>query len=293
MATVINPAKIRLAAPDQIVIDADSQANAFTLGATQGGLTITYKPSYQKVTVDQSPVEVAAFRDAETASVELTLAEMDAKEILAAMGYGISGVTTVVAGTLAAIGSPSLTVVGTPATGSFSYQVFAYSENGDGVPCTAVTIATGPTALSTTNYIAITLPPLPAGAIGFGIIRSAGGTSQGLLARVDGSMTTFDDTGLTASAYTASAAQPATPNTDSAYIGGSFLAQVHQLDIWVPKNDGTNNHWHFTAWKAYMNGEVQIDFKRDKATEYKMPIDMLGNLSMPAGQQLFRLVEEY
>src|ERR1019366_2788530 len=109
---------------------------------------------------------------------------------------------------------------GTPGSTSYSYQIFNYDSNGDGIPATAVTIATGPTTLTSVNSITITLPASVAGQTGFGIMRTVGGGSTGLLQRVADNAISYTDTGLAATAYVASIAQPATPAGDFFNIGG-------------------------------------------------------------------------
>lgn len=287
MAT--KPKNIYLGAPDSIILDYNTAAQV-DLGATQGGVTVHYKPTVALAEIDQSLGPVAVWKTKEEATVEMSLAQQEVPKFLAAMSVNPAGDTLTSASTLTTIGTvPALVVNGTGAATSYSYEVFAFTAQGDGIPSTAVTTAAGPATLTSVNSITVTLPALPAGAIGFGVIRTVGGASQGLLFRLAGNATSITDTGYAATTYVASATQPATNATDSGTIGGTVAASVHQLDIAVPLNNGaaTSPHIRYRFPKAYFNGDIQLDYKREKETVYKVVLGVLADPTLAVGQQFF------
>jgi hypothetical protein len=103
-----------------------------------------------------------------------------------------------VEGTLASP-TPTVTPTGTAGSTSYSYEVVAYNGNGDTLPSTAGTTTTGNATLSGTNYNALSWASAT-GATGYKVLRTVGGSTQGLIANVV--TTTYNDQGATASSYT-------------------------------------------------------------------------------------------
>ncbi len=106
---------------------------------------------------------------------------------------------------------------------TYSYAVVAFAASGnfaamaDTLQSPAGTIATGNAALSGANgnRITFTTPTMnyPATVVGFKVIRTAGGPSQGLVGTVyAGNPLRFDDTGQAATAYTQAGSNPTVVN---------------------------------------------------------------------------------
>lgn len=293
----ITVGKYRLGAPSSITLDQNTNTPV-DLGSSIGGVTLTIKPTVFKAVPDQVIGAVAAWRTQLEASIEMSLPELSVAKILAASSFDpVAGVTTVASGTLGAFSpAPTATVNGTAGTTSYTYKVFAYTSNGDGIPVATTAVTTGNATLSSTNSITITWTA-QTGAAGYGIERSASGgtpSSTGLLQRVPAGTLSFTDTGLAATAYTESATQPTYPSTDTGYEGSTVAIPTHRLDLVIPKNvTGSTLNWRWTFWKTLADGEVQIDWKRDKNSEYKLQAAVLMDTTQAAGQELFKLVEEY
>lgn len=290
----LSPGQYHLGAPASIVLDANTSA-PIDLGSSMGGVTIDAKPTFFKAVPDQVIGPVAAWMTGLDVTVSMSLPELSSKSMLTALSRPTSGVTTVAAGTLGAIAAPTSVVNGTPGVVSYTYKVFAYTSAGDGIPIAiAAPIITGPATLSAVNSITINWVPI-AGAVGFGIERTVGGTSQGLLARVSAPAQSFTDTGaLAATAYIEAIVQPTFPNTDSIFDGNGIAVPTHRLDLVIPKNIiGATLNRRCTVWSVYSDGDFSIDFKRDKNSEYKVQLQALMDLTQPAGQEFFRLQNEY
>lgn len=288
--------KYRLGAPSSILLDANGSSTV-DLGSSLGGVTFNYKPSYFAAVPDQVIGRVAAWKTQEEGSIELSLPELSVQKLLAAWGYAATGVTTTASGTLGAISAPTTVVNGTAGSTSYTYKVFAFTSNGDGIPVAAPAVTTGNATLTSVNSITINWTAVT-GAAGYGIERSASaGTpaSVGLIGRVYGNnVLSFTDTGIVATTYAESAAQPTYPNTDTGYAGGTVSVPTHQLDLIIPKNIvGSSLNWRWTFWKVYSESQPQIDWKRDKNSEYKVTLSLMFDTTQAAGQQLFRAVEEY
>lgn len=112
-------------------------------------------------------------------------------------------------GNLAAAGTPTITVGGTTGgTATWAYKVVAVSEGGDTVEGAAGSNATGQTTLTGSNYMIIAQPTLPAYSTGWRVIRTtSGGTPASVNVDISGVLplttTTFHDTGIAGTAYTA------------------------------------------------------------------------------------------
>ena len=293
----ITVGKYRLGAPSAIQLDQNTNAPV-DLGSSMGGVTLTFKPTVFKAVPDQVIGPVAAWRTQLEAAIELSLPELSVQKLLAAKGFDpINGVTTVANGTLATFSPAPTTVVnGTAGTTAYTYKVFAYTSNGDGIPVATAAVTTGNATLSSANSITINWTA-QTGAIGYGIERSASaGTpaSTGLLQRVPAGVLSFTDTGLAATAYSESGTQPTYPSTDTGYTGSTISMLTHRLDLVIPKNvAGSTLNWRWTFWKVLPDGEVQIDWKRDKNSEYKVQMACLMDTTQAAGQEFYKLVEEY
>ncbi|HEX6538422.1 MAG TPA: branched-chain amino acid ABC transporter permease [Candidatus Dormibacteraeota bacterium] len=100
-------------------------------------------------------------------------------------------------------------VSGTSGSTTYTYEVFAYKNAfGDAPPSGRATISDGPDALSASDHLSITLPAVPQNADGLGIVRVAGGPSQGVIARVPAGTLAFQDEGAAAAAYSPSSTKP-------------------------------------------------------------------------------------
>ena len=115
-------------------------------------------------------------------------------------------------GTLApVVAGPVITHQGTGGATSYTYKVAAYDATGDAVPSPTTTDAAGNAALGAGNGEIVTwvAPADPTGArLGFKIIRTAGGPSQGLIGTVGPSVVTFTDTGGAGTVYTPAGSNP-------------------------------------------------------------------------------------
>lgn len=264
------------------------------LGASLGGAEIDYTPTIFQVEIDQAILPVKAWKTKEEVTFTVALLQVQAATILNAFGYASSGVVTVVAGSLATATAPTVTNQGAVGAVTYSYTVVAYDSNGDGIPSPVGTTATGNAALTATNYNALAWAAV-AGATGYKIQRTVGGTTQGTIANVSSSAPlTLNDTGLVATPYTPVAANPTTPNTDTMYFGGAAVLAQGAFDFAVPKNDGTNNHIRGHLNQCYSAKAIKINFHRDKATEAnKVSLMALADLTQPTGRQAGYLLEEY
>ena len=290
----ITVGKYRLGSPTAIQLDQNTNAPV-DLGSSMGGVTLTFKPTVFKAVPDQVIGPVAAWRTQMEASIEMSLPELSVQKLLAAKGFDpIGGVSTIATGTLGAISAPTAVINGTPGATSYTYKVFAYTSNGDGIPvAVSPVITTGPATLTSVNSITINWTAVT-GAIGYGVERTVGGPSQGLLQRVPAGILTLTDTGLAATTYSESVVQPTYPNYDTGYTGSTISMLTHRLDLVIPKNvAGSTLNWRWTFWKVLPDGEVQIDWKRDKNSEYKVQMACLMDTTQAAGQEFYKLVEEY
>lgn len=285
----VNATKIRMGAPDAMTL-----FGSIDVGASQGGCELTYTPTNFKVMIDQAFMPAKVFRAEEEFNFKVGVAEYTARNLLATMGYTPTGVVTTATGSLGAPGIPVLAVVGTAGAVTYSYTWVAFCSNGDSIPSAVGTTAVGPTTLGALNYITVQPPAAVTGAVGYRLIRTVGGTSQGLIGTWYGTPPVVSDTGLAATAYTPAAVAPAYPNSDRANFGGGILTTPGSWDWSVPKQDGTTCRLrgHFNlVWSAKA---VKIDYKRDKNTDLvALELQALADLTQPAGQQGGWLTEEY
>ena len=293
----VNALKIRLGAPDSMILFSGF-SNQTDLGSSTGGVEINYNPTVLAVEIDQSILPVASYRTKEDLSFDVALAEIQMNRVALAFGSAsqtASGIITTASGTLAAPAAPVPTVVGTPASTTYTYTWVAWSSGGDSIPSTAGTVATGPVTLSTTNYISIAAPATVTGAVGFKLIRTVGGTSQGLIQTFYGTPTAaFLDTGIAATAYTPIAVAPTYPNSDQTYVGGSLFVPNGPFDFSIPKNDGTTNHLRGHFNKVYSAKSTKIDSSRTKISELnKVSLMCLADLTQVVGRQGGYITEEY
>lgn len=306
----VNQLKIRLGAADQMIAFSQSvnvltgavtTGAGYDMGASMGGLELDYTPTTFQVEIDQSILPIAAFHTKE--ELTLTFAALTIQMSIISMAFGYASasnnnVTTTLSGTLAACPTPTATVVGTAGSTSYNYSVAAITSNGDGIPVAlSSAISTGPTTLNTTSYIAITDAGALTGAVGYRVLRTTGGSTQGLIATVWGNQAsgfTLNDTGLTATAYTASVAQPVYPNMDTSSFGGIGTLPYGSFDFSIPKQDGTSNHirGHLNRVSSYK--AIKINFARDKVSELsKVSLLCLADTTKPVGQQAGSIAEEY
>ncbi len=292
----VNRSKIRLGAPDLMMLDAGA-ASPVDLGASSGGATLAYNATYFPVEIDQTILAAVAYKTKEDILFSVTLVQSQATILAASMSVQTSNLSTVASGTMGIGGAPTLATFGTAGSTSYSYAAVPFNYNGDSQGAAAVTIATGPATLSSTNGINVNYPAAPAGAVGWKIVRTAGGNAQGVIAVIYSTAAgTFSDTGITpiTTPYTLPATSVATPNQDTLTFGGDLSVPLHTFDYAVPKNDGTVNHWWGHLNSCFSSKAVQIDYKRDKQTDLaKCELQALANTSLPVGQQAGWLREMY
>jgi hypothetical protein len=285
----VTPAKIRMGAADSVILFGITD-----LGGTIGGVELDYTPTVFQIEVDQVILPVRAVKTKEECSLTCALAQTQMSIVEAAFGIATTAVATVAAGTLTSPTAPTVTPVGAAGAASYTYTVVAFDSNGDGIASPVGTTATGNAALGPVNYNQITWAAVP-NATGYKIIRTIGGTTQGLIGTINAvAPLSFNDTGLVATAYTNILVQPATPNVDTAYFGGNPLIPQGTLDWSVPKLDGTplKLRGHFNQCVSFK--AIKINFSREKTTELnKVSFLALADLTQPVGQEAGSLKEEY
>lgn len=197
----VNSAKIRLGAPDLMILDSATSAPT-DLGASSGGAVLAYNATYFPVEIDQTIMAAIAYKTKEEITFSVTLVQSQISTLVAAMSLPTTNATTVASGTMGT--GPTCTVTPTGgAAGSYSYMVIPFNYNGDKFAPAITSITTGPTTLSAAAYNTIAWTTVPAGATGVKIVRLAGGAATGLLVTIyNVTPSSFPDTGVTATAYT-------------------------------------------------------------------------------------------
>jgi Pectate lyase superfamily protein len=167
----------------------------------------------------------------------------------------LTGPLTSPGGNLSANSAPAptglaVTATGTTGSTTYSYYVAATTANGDTLPSSTVTITNGNATLSSTNYNNLSWNVSPM-ATGYKVIRTAGGGSTGILTTLtDPSLTIYNDTGATASGYSAATSPP----------NAQFIAQP---------NIGTTTDWIAALWYAgSLSGIVRHNFKDFSGAKY-------------------------
>jgi hypothetical protein len=292
----VNTVKIRLGACDQMTMYAGT-LNALDLGASAGGAELSYNPTVLLVEIDQTPMPVTAFRTKEELLFDVAIVQFQMNLLSFAWAYASSTVSNVTTTSSAALTPPTggtATTVGTAGSTTYTYEWVAFCSTGDSVPGTTFSDTTGPTTLSSTNYVQITAPSAVPGAVGYKLVRTVGGSSQGLIATFYGLPPTVNDTGLTATAYSASGSNPTAPNSDASFLGGTVTVPNGTFDFAVPKNDGTSNHLRGHLRKVVSSKATKLGFMRDKITEAsKLSLACLADMTQTVGQQAGYIVEEY
>lgn len=286
--------RIRLGAPDSMILDANT-ATPIDLGASTGGATLAYSCTYLGVEIDQTILPANAYKTKEDIIFSVSLVQETASLVAAAMSLGTDLITTTAAGPMTTPATPVITTAGTAGVVTWGYQVIAVGPNGDSIPSIAGTTTTGNAALTTTNYNIVTWAANAGAFLGYKIYRSAsGGTpaSTGLIATLGPGATTFNDTGIAATAYTLTVANPTNSAQDQLFFGGRLSVPFHVFDWQVPKNDGTGNKWLGHLNRCFSSKPVTIDYKRDKVTEVaKMELMALADTTQATGRQAGWLAE--
>jgi hypothetical protein len=286
--------RIRLGAPDYMVLDANT-ATPIDLGASTGGATLAYTASYLPIEIDQTILPMNAYKTKEDVLFSVSLVQETASLVAAAMSLGTDLITTTAAGPMTTPATPVITTGGTPGVATWGYQVIAVGPNGDSIPSIAGTVTTGNAALTTTNFNVITWTANAGAFLGYKVYRSAsGGTpaSTGLIATLGPGVLTFNDTGIVATAYTLSVANPTNSQQDQVFFGGRLAVPFHVFDWQVPKNDGTGNKWLGHLNRVFSSKAITIDYKRDKVTEVaKMELMALADTTQAVGRQAGWLAE--
>ena len=198
----VNLTKIRVGAPDLMLLDAMT-TTPVDLGASTGGATLTYNPTYYAPDIDQSTLPVYVARTKEEISFKANVPQVSALLLVAAWSLPTSNKVTTASGTMSTAATCTVTPTGGSAT-AYDYIVVPFNYNGDHFPAAIGSTAAGVATLSATAYNTIAWATIPAGATGVKIIRLVGGSSQGLVAtlqsyNVPGS---WVDTGTAATTYT-------------------------------------------------------------------------------------------
>lgn len=100
--------------------------------------------------------------------------------------------------------TPVVTPTGTTGATAYTYEVVAANDNGDTLPSTTTSTATGNATLTAGNYNAVTWAAT-VGARQYKVVRTASAgtpSTTGLIATVSSLTTTLNDTGLAATVYT-------------------------------------------------------------------------------------------
>jgi hypothetical protein len=293
----VNLTKIRVGAPDLMILDAST--TYVDLGASTGGATLTYNPTYFEPDIDQSNLPVYVARTKEEISFKANIPQVSALLLVASFSLPTTNKVTTAAGTLGTSPTATLVVNAGGASGAYGYEVIPYTNAGDGVPASPTTTAVGPTVLSSVNSITVSWASVPAGSNGVKIVRTAaqGAQGTGLLVVIPGTQLpgSWTDTGAIApTAYTPAGTAPATPNQDTVSFGGSVYVPGHTLDWAVPKNDNTSNHWLGHLYNVYSSKSIALDYAKAKETSLTtLELKALANLNQPQGQQAGYLVEQY
>jgi hypothetical protein len=291
--TNANLQKIRFGAPDLMWL-----FNTTDLGLTTGGAELDYNPTVFQVEVDQSILPAKGFHTKEEVNFTVGLVQTQATVVAMVMGYPLTAIVTQVAGAMATATGLTVTNGGASGSTTYTYAVVAFNSNGDGMSSGNASNASGPATLTSVNYELITWVGV-VGAVGYKIVRIAGGSTTGLIGTVyfplqGGATLTFNDTGLTGTNYTAGLSNPAFPNSDSFKFGGTVGIQQGPFDFAVPKNDGTSNHWRGHLNNVYSSKAIKIDAKRDKPTELaKLTLTAMADYSQAVGNQAGFFIEEY
>lgn len=125
---------------------------------------------------------------------------------------------------LAAPAAPTVAPTPTGGKTSYSYVVVAFNSNGDTPESPTGSTSTGPKTLDATDYNTVSWGAMGGSAAGVRVIRTAGGTAQGLIATINSPAAgSIKDTGLTAVEY-----DPAPQGTWSATQGCSVNLSGNQ-----------------------------------------------------------------
>lgn len=297
----VNPLKIRLGA-----CDAMSLFGSVDLGASTGGAELNYTPTVLAVEIDQTIMPFLAYKTKEEVDFDVVLAQAQMNLLAAAYGYlspTVNPVVTTAAGFLAGgsttiPASPTaLVLTGTPASVTYTYAVIPFCSNGDGIPSASAATILGPVSLSAISYFTFTYPGRVPGAVGYRVLRSGGGGSQGIIGTIYGNGGfTFVDNGLpaTVTGYVPATANPLTPNVDQFTFGNNLYVPNGQFTFAVPKNDGSANHLRGLFYQAYSAKAIKLDFTRTKISELnKVSLSLLSDPTKPVGQQAGWVAEEY
>ena len=150
----VNSAKIRLGAPDLMILDSATSAPT-DLGASSGGAVLAYNATYFPVEIDQTIMAAIAYKTKEEITFSVTLVQSQISTLVAAMSLPTTNATTVASGTMGT--GPTCTVTPTGgAAGSYSYMVIPFNYNGDKFAPAITSITTGPTA---TGRLTLPTPP--------------------------------------------------------------------------------------------------------------------------------------
>lgn len=109
--------------------------------------------------------------------------------------------------------APTVAPQGTTGAATWGYKIAVVGQTGDTLLSPQGQTTTGNATLTAGNFNRITASALPGHAVGWRVIRSAsGGTPAGVNVDISGvlpvTQTTFSDTGIAGSAYTAAGSNP-------------------------------------------------------------------------------------
>lgn len=177
------------------------------------------------------------------------LTAADATKTIIGTYSGGAGTT---ASTPAQLGA--LTVVGTIGTTTYGYKHYYRFANGDTLPSTERTVATGNATLTASNRITIPAGAAwPTGCIAEVIVRTTGGANnggQGIIQILTAGPASYDDIGRTPAAYTAVTANP--------MLGGAAF-DYWQTEANDPMQRGVLMKLNRPPSGAYLNGAGDAD----------------------------------
>src|ERR1035437_9171557 len=107
----VNYTKIRLGAPDSMILDA-ALSSFIDLGASSGGAQLAYNATYFPIEIDQTILPATAYKTKEEIMFSVALVQSQASTLLAAMSLGTDLLTTTAAGTMGTSPTPSVVVNG-------------------------------------------------------------------------------------------------------------------------------------------------------------------------------------
>jgi hypothetical protein len=174
------------------------------------GTLLTSSPTLSLASLAYATGKAVPARDSSN-GVILRVTGLQASDASKTIVVTYSGGAGTTFSTPTAIGA--ITQGGTPASTTYTYERVYRTYNGDTLPSSTTSTSTGPATLNGTNYNILPAgPQWPAGVEAEVIVRTVGGTTQGVVAVLTGGPAVVNDQLMTVpgGAYTASTANPLT-----------------------------------------------------------------------------------